>query len=201
MDHRIHISGSDASGIARAPGSVETNAGVPCFVDFEASSLAARSYPIEVAWTNRHGRIVSHVISPAGIDEWTDWSPSAERIHGLSRRDLLQQGLAPADVAARLAQDLDGRVIFTDSPQFDGFWLARLFSAAGRSLPGVVIDHIDSLVCEALGVAPQALDPAVMARLKARARLQIQGQHRAALDVAYLMRVWLNALESVRAVG
>ena len=35
------------------------------FLDFEASSLAKRGYPIEVAWVFEDGRAESHLIRPA----------------------------------------------------------------------------------------------------------------------------------------
>jgi hypothetical protein len=50
------------------------------FLDFEASSLSDRSYPVEVAWVFQDGRSESHLIRPA--TEWTDWDDEAEAIHG-----------------------------------------------------------------------------------------------------------------------
>lgn len=41
------------------------------FLDFEASSLAKLSYPIEVAWVFEDGASETHLIQPA--PQWTDW--------------------------------------------------------------------------------------------------------------------------------
>jgi hypothetical protein len=46
------------------------------FLDFEASSLGKKSYPIEVAWVFEDGTSESHLIKPA--PEWTDWDPAAQ---------------------------------------------------------------------------------------------------------------------------
>ena len=42
---------------------------IPSFIDFEASSLTVKSYPIEVAWNLEDGTIESHLISPAGVPD------------------------------------------------------------------------------------------------------------------------------------
>jgi hypothetical protein len=50
------------------------------FLDFEASSLNKKSFPIEVAWVFQDGRSRSYLIRPA--PEWIDWSDEAEEVHG-----------------------------------------------------------------------------------------------------------------------
>ena len=72
------------------------------FIDFEASGLSDKSYPIEVAWSIYGGPIESYLISPAGIESWTDWDPVSEKVHGISRSDLLANGLAPPLICHRL---------------------------------------------------------------------------------------------------
>ncbi|MFZ2994609.1 hypothetical protein [Sphingobium sp.] len=44
-------------------------------LDFEASSLAKLSQPIEVAWVFEDGICESHLIRPA--QQWTDWHAEA----------------------------------------------------------------------------------------------------------------------------
>lgn len=56
------------------------------FLDFEASSLAKRSFPIEVGWVFEDGTSAEHLIRPA--PDWTDWDDKAAAIHGISRDDL-----------------------------------------------------------------------------------------------------------------
>ena len=99
----------------------------PLFLDIEASSLGSASYPIEVAWSCPDASIESHLISPAGIASWTDWSMAAERLHGLSREQLLTEGKSPAWVARRLNEQLAGQTLHSDNPDYDWFWLEELF--------------------------------------------------------------------------
>jgi hypothetical protein len=56
----------------------------PIFIDFEASSLGAGSFPIEVAWSRPDGSIGSYSIRP--LPEWIDWDDYTEqKIHHISR--------------------------------------------------------------------------------------------------------------------
>lgn len=67
------------------------------FLDFEASSLSDRSYPIEVAWVFQDGRSETHVIAPA--PSWEDWGAASEAIHGIERAAPVAEG-EPHDVVA-----------------------------------------------------------------------------------------------------
>ena len=60
------------------------------FLDFEASSLARRGFPIEIAWVFETGEAESHLIRPAA--DWTEWSAEAESIHGIPRASLERDG-------------------------------------------------------------------------------------------------------------
>ncbi|HEY7545418.1 MAG TPA: hypothetical protein VID27_11070 [Blastocatellia bacterium] len=100
---------------------------IPCFLDFEASSLAMESYPIEVAWSLEDGSIESHLISPASVVDWTDWDAEAEKVHGIPRDEIIAHGKPPAWVCQRMNEQLAGKTLYTDAPRFDGRWLARLF--------------------------------------------------------------------------
>jgi|SRR5215813_1780583 len=162
------------------------------FLDFEASSLSNRSYPIEVAWSNGDGSIESHLISPAGIEAWTDWDPEAERVHGISRRELVAHGLAPQTVCDRMIDQLAGKAIYTDAPRFDGAWLQALFSASGRDKSGFNLRNIDDLlvqtICPDLPSRTQGL--LTIEILKQEARRQNPRRHRANWDVEYLVKLW-----------
>lgn len=100
----------------------------PAFIDFEASSLdLIASYPIEVGICLPDGTLHSWLIRPHVL--WQDWSESAEKIHGISRQTLEQEGVPVSEVAASLNSLLSGPV-FCDAWTFDSFWLHRLFRAA-----------------------------------------------------------------------
>ena len=99
------------------------------FLDFEASSLAKKSYPIEVAWVFEDGRSESHLIRPA--PEWTDWDDAAEAIHHIPRETLLAEGMPHDAVAARMVAELGGHDLRATAPSWDGKWLSALLRAAG----------------------------------------------------------------------
>jgi hypothetical protein len=159
----------------------------PCFIDFEASSLGASSYPIEVAWSAPDGSIESHLVRPR--PEWTDWSAYAEReIHRISRATLAAEGEAPVEVAARMNDALAGRNVYSDAPDFDARWLWRLFEGTGLE-PAFRVAFLDAAL-----VHPDDGDPAETEERVRRARLEASERfprrHRAAWDVEFLLEWW-----------
>jgi hypothetical protein len=99
------------------------------FLDFEASSLGKKSYPIEVAWVFEDGRSEAHLIRPAAT--WIDWNPAAEEIHHIPREELLKNGTDHKIVAERMVNELDGHDLLASAPSWDGKWLSALLRAAG----------------------------------------------------------------------
>lgn len=79
---------------------------MPTFIDFEASSLSPDSYPIEVAWNHSDGSVENHLISPADVSEWTDWSVRLQEVHGLTRRELIERGKSPSWVSQRMKESI-----------------------------------------------------------------------------------------------
>ena len=99
------------------------------FLDFEASSLGKRSYPIEVGWVFEDGRSESYLIRPA--QDWTDWDEQAEAIHRISRSHLLAAGSPHDVVAGRMLEELSGHDLLASAPSWDGKWMSALLRAAG----------------------------------------------------------------------
>ncbi|WP_342249981.1 3'-5' exonuclease [Sphingomonas sp. OTU376] len=99
------------------------------FLDFEASSLAKRSYPIEVAWVFEDGRSESYLIRPA--PDWTDWDPAAEAIHRIPRETLVADGTPHEEVAHRMIEQLTGHDLLASAPSWDGKWMSALLRASG----------------------------------------------------------------------
>ncbi len=99
------------------------------FLDFEASSLAKRSYPVEVAWVFEDGRSEEHLIRPA--PGWDDWDADAERIHGIARSTLDDDGVPHDVVAGRMVDVLGGHDLLASAPSWDGKWLSALLRSAG----------------------------------------------------------------------
>ncbi|MDE1994529.1 MAG: transcriptional regulator [Rhizobiaceae bacterium] len=99
------------------------------FLDFEASSLSKKSFPIEVAWVFQDGLSRSSMIRPAA--DWTDWSSEAEAIHGISRERLEAEGVLPEQIAGEMMDVLSGHQLYASAPSWDGKWLSVLLRAAG----------------------------------------------------------------------
>jgi hypothetical protein len=98
------------------------------FIDFEASSLGKRGFPIEVGWAAEDGSEEAHLIRPA--PGWEEWSAEAERVHKLSLDRLLREGEPHDAVARRMVDALSGHALYASAPSWDGQWLSRLLRAA-----------------------------------------------------------------------
>lgn len=170
---------------------------MPTFIDFEASSLSPNSYPIEVAWNHSDGSIESHLISPADVSEWTDWSAGSQAVHGLTRQELIEHGKSPSWVCRRMKESISHQVLYSDEVQFDEMWLSKLFTASNLNGHGFKIAKVENLVLEIM--CPQGADRyRAMSRLvfiRSDARKLVGGQHRAALDVQYSVECWRLAWE------
>ncbi len=101
---------------------------VPAIIDLEASGFGRGSYPIEVGFALEDRKVHSFLIKPA--PSWLHWSEDAEKIHGISRDLLLEQGLTPREVALRMNELLRGKILYSDAWSFDSSWMGRLFDEA-----------------------------------------------------------------------
>jgi hypothetical protein len=125
------------------------------FLDFEASSLAKRSYPIEVGWAFENGASADYLIRPA--PDWTDWDDKAAMIHGIARAELA--AATPHDeVARRMVEQLSAHALFASAPSWDGKWLSALLRAAGYPRHTLRLRDSDDAQRE---VAEQILAPIV----------------------------------------
>lgn len=163
----------------------------PAFIDFEASSLdLIASYPIEVGICMPDGGLHSWLIRPEG--RWSDWSESAEGIHGISRQRLMDEGVSAGEVARQLNALLPEQV-FCDAWTFDSFWLHRLYRAAGET-PAFQLESISML-----------LEPAQV-REWSGVRQQVIADlglpvHRAANDALILHQTWRRIILSGEAAA
>lgn len=178
------------------------------FLDFEASSLARNSYPIEVAWLFEDGSGEAHLIRPQ--PDWTDWAAASAAIHGISRARLEAEGAPARKVAARLYEALDGHDAYASAPSWDGKWLSVLLRAG--ELPRHAIRLGDSAAARAEAaaealrgrVADEAL-PAAVAAVLAEVDDWLRRQpvaHRAMADAELELAAWREArrlAEMVRA--
>lgn len=160
-------------------------------LDFEASSLSADSWPIEVglSWLADDEVVTwSSLIQPS--DEWplSDWSRASEQVQGISFKALLDAP-APHFVAAELSARLADRTLVSDAPEFDGRWFGRLMKAANISLPGPILDFDHVNFHHFRG---SALD-----QLYERFE-RLAAPHRAGPDSARLAKAWQRAIQFER---
>lgn len=160
---------------------------VMAFIDLEASGLGSRSWPVEVGWAFADGTADSFLVRPD--PSWTDdaWDPGAEALHGISRQTLLAEGVGVKDACLRLNAAFAGVKVYSDAPDWDGFWLFRLFSVAGLRQTFAIQDF-GRLVRPLAGVREEAL-LARAARLSPR-------RHRAKADAIHLQTLHRLAAES-----
>ncbi|MBK5417724.1 3'-5' exonuclease [Pseudomonas sp. TH31] len=97
------------------------------FIDFEASGIAPDSYPIEVAVVFPGGEYQA-LIKPASY--WDHWSYDAQDMHQITREQLVNEGSPAIQVAERMNELFDGKILCSDNPA-DCYWLDVLYEAAG----------------------------------------------------------------------
>ena len=146
------------------------------YIDIEATGLSEDSYPIEIAWVcEQTEESDSFLINPSEASNWHYWCDIAEQIHGIEREKLLEEGVSVSAACERLNTALNGASLVSDALSFDGFWMSRLFTAAGETAAFEMIG-LDDL-----------LTPEELVRYKKVSRSQLR-RHRALDDVKAMMR-------------
>lgn len=110
-----------------------------------------------------------------------DWSGEAERLHGITPRMLVDLGVDPARACDRLSSALAGRSVYSDAPDWDSFWLLRLYKAVGRRCDIRLLDF-------SMSVPP--LSAAEKEALLRQADRLAPRRHRAAEDAMHLQTVY-----------
>lgn len=177
------------------------------FIDFEASSLAKRSYPIEVAWVFEDGREEAHLIHPE--PDWIDWDAQAQAIHGIARETLLREGEPAARVAVRMVLALDGHELVASAPSWDGKWLGALLRAGNQPRHRIRLGSSSALrrrsAAELLArnLPPQEATQraeVLVAALDAQQARAVPA-HRALADAREERARWLAACEAARGLA
>jgi len=136
------------------------------FIDLEASGLSARSWPIEAGWCFARGKPQAMLIKPHENWSTDDWDKKAEALHGIAYDHLAKKGEAAKKVCEALNKALTGLTVYSDAPDWDGFWLYRLFDAAkikqtfklsdfSLLMASVPPEKLDALIDEAERRAPR----------------------------------------------
>jgi hypothetical protein len=120
-------------------------ADLPVILDFEASSLAAESYPIS-AGLLVNGKVHYWIIKPKPT--WVDWSLPSQAVHGFRRSHLVDHG-TDAELVFREIIDLIGNEnVYSDNPHWESFWLGILgkhtvvFSNIYDRFPNLAYDRL-----------------------------------------------------------
>ena len=147
------------------------------FIDLEASGLGAASWPIEVGWCFLEGEPETFLIAPA--KDWSQdaWNSEAEALHGVSIEALRRKGHPIRHVCQQLNAALAERLVYSDAPDWDGFWLYRLFSACDEKQQFSVHDFGDLL---------GDLSPTEISMITERASKSAPHRHRAHDDVLHM---------------
>ena len=132
------------------------------FLDFEASSLAKDSFPVEVAWVFEDDRSRSSLLRPAPA--WSDWSSEAEHLHGLSRERLETEGEPVERVARDMVEALSGHQLYASAPSWDGKWLSVLLRTGGQPRHALRLGKSDdAFMAAARDILGSASDDAIAA--------------------------------------
>ena len=171
------------------------------FLDFEASSLAKRGFPIEVGWAAEDGSEGGALIRPA--PGWEEWSAEAEGIHGITRERLLREGEPHDTVARRLVERLTGHALFASAPSWDGQWLSKLLRAAGLPRHALRLRDTDEAHAEAATrvLGPSATDAVLGVIEAARAEHEARTPaHRALDDARRELALWQDVRRRAEAL-
>ena len=159
------------------------------FIDLEASGLGPKSWPIEVGWGFHGWPARSLLIKPHAAWSLEAWEKTAEELHRISPDRLIRDGTPVLEIALVLNAAFANANVYSDSPSFDGFWLYRLYEAAGvRS--NFRLHNIAELISELTDLAPE--------EMTRRASIQEPHTHRAEQDVRHMQVLYQLALEENR---
>jgi len=165
------------------------------FIDIESSGLYHESYPIEIGYGCTPEAITSFLITPEHTPDWQTWREEAEAIHKITREMLYASGLDPLAAARKMNDDLRGKCIYSNAPEFDWEWLRELFFVADERPEFTVRDSIEAykpdLVLmevkeDEIGAVFEALNDAAWERVGK------ENQHRVTPDV--LQQIYLAEL-------
>lgn len=159
------------------------------FIDLEASGLGAKSWPIEVGWAFPSSSALAMLIYP--YKDWPieEWDPAAERLHGVTYKRLQKKGHPIIEVCNTLNKVFTGKKVYSDAPDWDGFWLYRLFSAAGIRQEFSLYDY---------GELIGSLFEGDVQSLIEKASKNFPHSHRARDDVLHLKEVYRLAVEATQ---
>lgn len=155
-------------------------------LDFEASGLHVGSYPIEVAVADcASGDCIAWLIKPT--HNWissSNWDSVSEKIHNITREELLDRGLPVEQVAQELSQHCKGKVVLADGGEHDRYWLRTLFEATGVPRDFTLDDY--AAFARDLAVRSGRRPDLALANSEIESQIRFPRTHRAAADARSL---------------
>jgi hypothetical protein len=153
-------------------------------LDFEASGIDPRSYPIEVAIANVATRDTREwlIAPPPAWLETGMWEAEAEAVHRITRAEIIAQGRNVGEVAAELTAHTRGATVLSDAPSFDTKWLCQLYRATGAEPPFILRDFHQFAWREAVRRFILRRPDLAIVKAEAEAYALFPQQHRAGPD-------------------
>ncbi|MCQ0091620.1 hypothetical protein [Roseovarius sp. M141] len=158
-------------------------------LDFEASSLAPDSWPIEVglSWLESGNvQTWSSLIQPAPSWSLSAWSVQSAAVHGIAL-EVLQDAPSASAVVDDLFERLEEKVLVSDAPEFEARWLSRLLHAGEYFPVPEIQDYHHVSFAQFSGLALDMLYETLERH---------PPPHRAGPDSARLVQAWLKAQQN-----
>lgn len=158
------------------------------FIDLEASSLSAESWPIELGlcWLDERQklRIISKLIKPDPSWPIESWSLRSQRVHKIDL-DELQCAEDATEVAQWALGRLEGAMLLSDAAAHDNRWLGVLMATIGQP---------DALKVESIQEEVRRRFEGDAMSMFFKANSAGGSAHRAAPDALRLGQAWRAAL-------
>jgi hypothetical protein len=161
------------------------------FLDIEASSLDADSWPVEIgaAWIDDDEiSVVSSLIRPDPDWPRSAWSSASASIHAIAEVEL-EMAPRAAEVAAHFAALLQGALVVSDAPAWDGYWLRRLLATLDPA-PRIAVRDFEVVAHVAFSHQARPTVHEYLARSRS--------PHRAGPDARRLAAAWRAGLRAER---
>lgn len=158
------------------------------FLDIEASGFDGYPVEIGVARVRPDGSVGSdsRLLSHGPWIEMAElWDPEAEKVHKISRQELVSQGRSLEEVRTWLEAEAQDRMVFIDSA-YDARWLSWLYPRPIQA-PRFSLAHV-SIAFNGPGMDP-------VRRTRGWEAFQLGPvPHRAALDAERWARLYVDSL-------
>ncbi|MEZ5916099.1 MAG: hypothetical protein R3C40_00740 [Parvularculaceae bacterium] len=143
--------------------------------------MSAGSWPVEVGWAYVEGVADAYLIRPA--EQWsiTVWDVNAGRCTACQSNSSTGKDYNRSDVCDHLCAALEGFEVYSDAPDWDEYWMMRLFDAAGRKVAIKLFDFAKLM---------PRMQPSEKEKLLLKAELRGARRHRAADDALYLQTLY-----------